>query len=90
MYNDKRWHNLRTRVLKRDGYQCKECLRYGRVTQANTVHHIKPVDGKPELYLNSKNCLSLCAECHNKMHDRETDELTDTGLRWVKRVWGTT
>lgn len=67
-YNAPRWRRLRASVLKRDGYLCRHCLRYGRHRQATTVHHIKHADEHPELAYNAANLVSLCEACHNKMH----------------------
>lgn len=67
-YHTKRWHKLRAAVLRRDGYQCQRCKRYGRLRQASTVHHIKHLDEYPELACDPKNLVSLCAACHNEMH----------------------
>ena len=78
-YKDKRWKHKRENVLKRDLYLCRQCKRYGKDTQATMVHHILSVDNSPELYLDSLNLLSLCNSCHNEMHDRVTDDLTDVG-----------
>jgi 5-methylcytosine-specific restriction enzyme A len=72
--------------LRRDNYQCKECSRYGRTTQANTVHHIFPLETHPELRLTSDNLVSLCGKCHNEMHDRITNEITDKGVVWQDKV----
>ena len=30
--------------------------------------------------------LSLCDACHNKMHNRETGELSELGKQWTERV----
>ncbi len=87
-YKDGRWERKRENVLKRDEYKCRNCKRYGTTSAANTVHHVKPVESSPELYLTSRNLISLCGKCHNKMHDRITDELTDLGIEWLKRIWG--
>jgi len=86
-YKDKRWKHKRENVLKRDLYLCRQCKRYGKDTQATMVHHIKPMDNNPELYLDSLNLLSLCNSCHNEMHDRVTDDLTDVGREWIKRIY---
>lgn len=67
-YNAPRWRRLRAAVLRRDGYLCRHCLRYGRRRQATTVHHIKHADEHPELAYNAANLVSLCEACHNKMH----------------------
>ena len=85
-YKDGRWKRKRKVILKRDDYLCRECKRYGRTTPATTVHHIYPAEQYPEWRLMSWNLISLCHECHNKMHDRNTGELSELGRRWVERV----
>ncbi|MGG2131940.1 MULTISPECIES: HNH endonuclease [unclassified Bacillus (in: firmicutes)] len=73
-------------MLKRDEYRCQECKRYGRNKEATTVHHIHPLSNRPELRLTTWNLISLCNKCHEKMHDRVTDELTGLGKQWQERV----
>lgn len=64
----RRWQSMRKAVLRRDKFLCVDCKRYGRLTQATTVHHIKHYDEHPELALEPSNLVSLCAACHNKRH----------------------
>lgn len=85
-YKSKKWKKKRQSILKRDEYLCRECKRYGKTTQATTVHHILPLEQRPDLKLNSINLISLCNECHNQMHDRNTNELTEKGKRWTDRI----
>ena len=85
-YKDKRWKKKRELILKRDNYLCRECKRYGKTTQANTVHHVMPVERHPEYKWSNNNLISLCHECHNSMHDRFTNELTDKGMKWFNKV----
>lgn len=67
-YNAPRWRRLRAAVLRRDGYLCRRCLRYGRSRAATTVHHIKHADEYPEIAYDAANLVSLCEACHNKAH----------------------
>ena len=67
-YTASRWLRTRKRILRRDGYMCRECSRYGRARAAAEVHHIKHVDEYPELAYKDENLISLCHACHNKMH----------------------
>lgn len=67
-YKGTRWTKLRAKVLRRDGYECQECKRYGRHTEATTVHHVKHLEDFPELAYDPKNLRSLCTACHNAMH----------------------
>ena len=63
-----KWKHMREKILRRDKYLCVDCKRYGRLTQATTVHHIKHFDQYPELALTPSNLVSLCSACHNKVH----------------------
>ena len=69
----RRWKRKREAILRRDGYLCQECKRYGRKRNghpvpAEVVHHIQHYDEHPELALDDGNLISLCEGCHNKMH----------------------
>ena len=85
-YGSKRWKDKRHHVLKRDKYQCRECARYGKVTEAKVVHHIKPKKDNPMLKLSTANLISLCNPCHEDMHDKNGDRLSDLGMAWVHRL----
>lgn len=67
-YKNKKWQKKRAAILRRDGYLCQECRKYGRKTEAVTVHHIKHADTNPELIYTDSNLISLCNSCHNKQH----------------------
>jgi 5-methylcytosine-specific restriction enzyme A len=85
-YTSARWRKKREVILRRDQYECKQCSRYGKVTQATTVHHIYPLEIYPEYRLTTENLISLCSHCHNELHDRVTNELTDKGEWWKTRT----
>lgn len=89
-YKSIRWERKRETVLRRDEYLCRECRRYNKRTPANTVHHIIPLLWclmyKPAWALESWNLISLCEECHGRMHNRNNDTLTELGLQWVRRL----
>lgn len=67
-YNTTAWKRCREIVLIRDNYLCQGCLRNGKITPANTVHHIKHLEDHPELALDIDNLESICPPCHNKEH----------------------
>ena len=67
-YRSPKWLHKRDLILRRDGYRCQECKRYGRITQATTVHHILHLEDRPDLALTSSNLVSLCQACHAKAH----------------------
>lgn len=56
------------------------------MTGAGHVHHVYPFEQYPEYALESWNLISLCQQCHNKMHDRDTHELTEEGRRLQRKV----
>lgn len=58
---------------------CQECKRYGKNKEAQHVHHIFPVEHYPDYVYKTWNLISLCRDCHNSMHDRDTHELSVKG-----------
>ena len=85
-YKTKRWERLRRAILARDGYRCKVSARYGKNIPANTVHHIFPAEDYPQYKWEEWNLISLSAETHNAMHDRNTGALTDKGKELLERT----
>ena len=85
-YRLKKWIRKRENILRRDGYECRQCKRYGKTTAATTVHHIYPLEMFPAYRLLDINLLSLCNECHNQMHNRSNNELTELGERWKNKI----
>lgn len=67
-YKSTAWIKKRAKIMRRDGYQCQDCRRYGRRRQAVTVHHIRPLEEAPELALTDSNLICLCDGCHNRRH----------------------
>ena len=67
-YNSGKWKAKRKKILRRDGYQCQLCKRYGRLTEATLVHHIIEYEDDPSLALVDSNLVSLCKKCHEKVH----------------------
>lgn len=68
IYSTERWKQKRKRILRRDGYRCQECRKYGKITEATIVHHIKEVEDYPELAWENDNLESVCMACHNRIH----------------------
>ena len=81
-YKSQIWLSKRDSILRRDKYECQNCKRYFKNKEAKTVHHIYFYDDYPKLSLVSWNLISLCSECHNKMHNRLTNEPTNLGKEY--------
>lgn len=75
-YTSAKWLRKKAKVLRRDGYLCVDCKRYGRKTPAVLVHHIQPYEESPEMGLDEKNLVSLCDACHNKRHPEKGRDRT--------------
>lgn len=79
-YKTDDWKELRAEVLEECHNECQECLKVGRYTQADCVHHVNEVRHRPDLALSKtyrdsegqeqKQLLPLCNTCHNMVHDK--------------------
>lgn len=85
-YKSGRWARLRAAVLRRDGYLCQVSKRYGKRTEATTVHHVFPREEFPEYQWEPWNLVSLAGDVHDEMHDRATGALTDKGAELLRRT----
>ena len=72
--------------MRRDGYLCQHCKRYGKRRAGEHVHHIYPVEHWPEYAFQPWNLITLCQACHNRMHDRDTHELSAEGEKLRERT----
>ncbi len=82
-YHSKWWKSLKKEVLREQHYECQLCLENGLLTILNDsspVHHVNEVKNVPSLALSKffidengkkkRQLISLCFECHNKIHNR--------------------
>lgn len=73
-YHSKEWKRLRPLAIERDRGMCCECMRKFQMgiikkpKRAVMVHHIIPVQERPDLALRLDNLESLCSACHNEKH----------------------
>lgn len=64
------WKRIRDRYMHAHPL-CEKCLEEGRLTEAEQVHHIKPLaEGGDH---NDGNLMSLCSSCHAKIHAKRGD-----------------
>lgn len=71
-------------MLRRDGFMDQLELRAGNRVNADTVHHIFPVDMYPQYKWCSWNLISLTNENHELMHNRITKRLSSAGMRLMR------
>ena len=96
-YHSAAWKRARALALQRDHGMCQDCMDrlragYGiKPRRAPMVHHIIPLEERPDLALNLDNLRSLCNECHNRQHpekgrDRRQAPAKDVpaGMRVIK------
>ena len=89
-YKSARWLHKREQILKRDHYECQICreriretdesgkilsMQDRRIHRATIVHHIHHLKDNPELALDDDNLISVCHQCHDKLHERDVDTL---------------
>ena len=74
IYNSREWRELRVEKL-RDKPLCQMCEEKQRYVSAHCVHHIMPIETAAtmeemrRLAFNPANLMSLCDECHHKIHE---------------------
>ena len=71
-YKTTTWQRCRAYIMSRDQGLCQDCLKSGRITAAEEVHHIVELTPEnvtdPDVALNENNLISLCRECHRSRH----------------------
>ena len=83
-YNSRTWRKKRKQILERDNRECQMCKKEGKVSKADTVHHIKKLKDYPELGMTDENLISVCFNCHNILHERfgEQEPRINIPERW--------
>lgn len=77
-YKTDDWLELKAEVLEENHYECQNCLKDGKYTRADVVHHVNHVRTHPHLALSKhytdskgkkqKNLVPLCNACHALEH----------------------
>lgn len=81
-YVKRTWRHCRVLALQRDHYLCQDCKEKGKVTIATEVHHIIPLEQRPDLALELSNLRSLCRQCHEATKLRSKP--VRAGIRVIK------
>ena len=94
LINSYRWQLLRRKQIIKQPL-CEDCLKKGRVTVAEEVHHAIPVESGKDfaemqrLAYDFSNLVSLCRECHYfRHHPQSAKEQADTSF--TARFFGAT
>lgn len=73
-YQNTAWRKMRDCYIKEHPL-CDECLKNGKITPAEDVHHIRSPFKKGEinwaLLLDEDNLMSLCKTCHAEIHNKQ-------------------
>lgn len=76
-YKSSAWKKTRDAVWKRDGGLCVDCLKAGRITPAEEIHHVIELTqsniGNAAISLSPSNLVSLCRECHRARHGARSE-----------------
>lgn len=80
-YDDSYWINLSNKILQRDGNECQECKKEGKLTikQHNKkldTHHIKELETNPELAYIESNLETVCVHHHNILDNKVLNKNT--------------
>ncbi|MCW6661875.1 HNH endonuclease [Aerococcaceae bacterium NML201209] len=72
------WREMKNKILLRDYHECRVCKSKGKVTLSNLiVHHIYPLEYYPEKRLVEDNLITVCIQCHNKIHGQGVKKWDD-------------
>ena len=81
MYNSKCWKEL-SRWYRKEHPLCECCLKKGKTTPVEAVHHIKSPfrselseEEKWDLLLDIDNLMSVCVDCHLEIHGLKDSRL---------------
>ena len=71
-YKSAAWRVCRDSYWRKAGGLCEDCLKQGRITTGEEVHHIQELTpdniGNPAITLNPANLVLLCHACHMARH----------------------
>ena len=79
IYNSERWRKLSAYKIASSPL-CEQCLKNGKVTPAEDVHHIRSFMSTDDPLLRYRlaydidNLMSLCKQCHQSIHNRREAE----------------
>ena len=74
-YDDTYWKKLALKIYIRDGKECQECKKEGKLTikqhgKKLDIHHIKELETNPELAYVESNLETVCIHHHNILDNK--------------------
>jgi len=78
-FHSREWNKKREEILKRDNHLCQVCKKGA----AEQVHHLTYERMGREL---SEDLLSVCTNCHKKLHDEEKEKLKEINQSYMKAI----
>lgn len=74
LYKSREWRDLRQAIIQERGLRCERCGRLVRDASELTADHIRELTPETvqdaDVALNQDNVQLLCADCHNRKHQR--------------------
>lgn len=74
LYQSREWRELRQAIIQERGLRCEQCGRLVHTASDLTADHIRELTPETvqdaDIALNQDNVQLLCADCHNRKHQR--------------------
>ena len=83
-YKSALWLHMREQVLSEQHHECQICKAKGKLTMANTVHHVQELRKRPDLALSEDNLIAICPDCHYEIHHGHE---ANGGKTWQDERW---
>lgn len=84
-YSGRKWRGKAARVLSRHNYVDQVKKRYGKLEQADMVHHALPLEDFPEYAFHDNNLIPVSRATHRGLHN-DDGTLTAAGIEVARRA----
>lgn len=84
-YDTPKWRKKSARVLSYYDYVDQVKKRYGKLEQADLVHHALPLEDFPELAFENHNLIPVSRSTHRGLHN-DDGTLTSAGVEVARRA----
>lgn len=84
-YNSKRWRKHAAAIMSRHNYIDQVQRRYGRIIQAEMIHHALPLDDFPEYAFSDFNLIPVSRATHRSLHN-DDGSLSIAGIDLARRI----